>query len=207
MVRMADISLDTTLAELYDTDSSYDGHQRIGLVLCAASSELAPTSKLARNTKFLYQDSAFISTPEALPDQQYAELQRTVAIKYLSLVPQHDAFAAGNMSVLLFDPDGSDQSTARSKGEAETTISSLTAVQRPRMLFFAGPKQIKMAENGIDLLMAKMELDELEGLPLALRLDTHYYLNSKAALCESGLPRYTDRQHGLEKISQFSCIV
>ena len=30
---------------------------RIAMVLCAADSEIAPTSRLARNTKYLYQDS------------------------------------------------------------------------------------------------------------------------------------------------------
>ena len=30
----------------------------------------------------------------------------------------------------------------------------------------------------------------MEGFPLAVDLDTHYFLNSKAALCTSGLPRY-----------------
>lgn len=43
---------------------------------------------------------------------------------------------------------------------------------------------------GADLLAAKMEFDQLEKFPLAVDLDTHYFLNSKAALCTSGLPRY-----------------
>lgn len=47
-----------------------------------------------------------------------------------------------------------------------------------------------MKENGINRLATKMQFDELEGLALTLDLDTHYFLNSKAALCKSGLPRY-----------------
>lgn len=47
-----------------------------------------------------------------------------------------------------------------------------------------------MDEIGADLLATKTEFDELEGFPLAVDLDTHYFLNSKAALCNSGLPRY-----------------
>ena len=45
-----------------------------------------------------------------------------------------------------------------------------------------------MESNGIDLLAAKMALDDLEGFPLAVDLETHYFLNSKAALATSGLP-------------------
>lgn len=71
------------------------------------------------------------------------------------------------------------------------------------MLFFAGPKEISMEANGIDVLVVKMVLDELEGFPLAISLDTHYFLNSKAALCASGLPRYVD--HGKNAAYFTSC--
>ena len=47
-----------------------------------------------------------------------------------------------------------------------------------------------MAVIGADLLAAKMEFDQLEGFRLAVDLDTRYFLDSKAALCNSGLPRY-----------------
>jgi len=184
------IRLDTTLAELYAQDSTERGQGQIALVLCAANSDVAPTSNLARNTKFLYQDSTFSSTSEGASPSEERELQRTVAVKYLSLVPQHDAFAAGNMHVILFNLDSSEACTARGKEEALQTISSLIPLQRPRLLFFSSPKHIAMRENGIDRLVPKMALDELEGLPLALDLETHYFLNSKVALCQSGLPRY-----------------
>ena len=73
-------------------------------------------------------------------------------------------------------------------------MSTLVEEQRPNMLFFAGPGEISMVANGIDLLVPKMELDELEGFPLAIDLDTHYFINTKAALCTSGLPRYVRHQ-------------
>ena len=188
MQDLPQVTLDTTLAELYSRDGPVDSHGQLALLLCAANSEVAPTSKLARNTKFLYQDSTFSNTPENIAPQQQEEIEKSVAVKYLSLVPQHDAFAAGNMPVILFDSDSSEKAVDHSKEEAERTISSLTATQRPKLLFFSDPTQISMKENGISRLATKMEFDEVEGLPLALDLDTHYFLNSKAALCSSGLP-------------------
>ncbi|KAL8653801.1 MAG: hypothetical protein Q9210_001883 [Variospora velana] len=185
---MPQIKLDTTLKELYDQNGSYGPQGQIAMVLCAASSEIAPTSKLVRNSKYLYQDSTFGSTSLHISSEEHEKLRRAVAIKYLSLVPQHDAFAAGNMSVILFDPHGSAKHTARGKKEADNTMRTLVEEQRPNMLFFAGPGEISMVANGIDLLIAKMELDELEGFPLAIDPDTHYFLNTKAALCASGLP-------------------
>ena len=94
------------------------------------------------------------------------------------------------MPVVLFNLDNSEANTARSKQEAEKTIRSLIAPQRPTLTFYPSPEQISMEEIGADLLAAKMEFDQLEGFPLAVDLDTHYFLNSKAALCTSGLPRY-----------------
>ena len=190
MQELPQVTLDTTLAELYNRGGSVDSHGQLALLLCAANSEVAPTSKLARNTKFLYQDSTFSNTPEDIAPKQQEEIAKSVAIKYLSLVPQHDAFAAGNMPVILFDSDSSGKAPDHSKEEAERTIGNLTAAQRPKLWFFSDPTQISMKENGISHLATKMELDEVEGLPLALDLETHYFLNSKAALCNSGLPRY-----------------
>lgn len=194
MLEIPPITLDTTLAELYAKDSTEGEQEQIALVLCAAKSDVAPTSKLARNTKFLYQDSTFSSKPKRASPSQDRGLQRTVAIKYLLLVPQHNAFAAGNMPVILFNLDSSQAATARSQEQVSQTISSLIPLQRPRLLFFSCPEQIAMKENGIDRLVAKMELDELEGFPLTLDLETHYFLNSKAALCQSGLPRYVSEK-------------
>lgn len=160
------------------------------MVLCAANAEIAPTSRLPRNTKYLYQDSTFSTKPKATSLEQEKDIQRAVAVKYLSLVPQHDAFAAGKMPVILFNLDDSEGNAARSKQEAEKTMCSLTTLQRPSLIFLPNPEQISMATIGADFLAAKMEFDQLEGFPLVVDLDTHYFLNSKAALCTSGLPTY-----------------
>ena len=184
------VKLDITLAELYAQDRIPGQDGRIALVLSFTNSEIAPTSTVARNTKYLYQDSTFSTTSEDLSSQRRTEIQRAVAIKYLSLVPQRDAFAAGNMPVILFDLDDSEGSTARSREEVENVISTLATHQRPELLFFPGPSQIATETNRIGRLAMKMALDDLKGSPLVVDLDTHYFLNSKAALCTSGLPRY-----------------
>ncbi len=184
------VTLDTTLGELYARGSGEVDERRIAMVLCAANSEIAPTSRLPRNTKYLYQDSTFSTQPKFTSLEQEKDIQRAVAVKYLSLVPQHDAFAAGKMPVVLFNLDDSEGNAARSKQEAEKTMCSLTTLQRPSLIFLPNPEQISMAKIGADLLAAKMEFDQLEGFPLVVDLDTHYFLNSKAALCTSGLPTY-----------------
>ena len=94
------------------------------------------------------------------------------------------------MPVILFNVDNTEGNTARSKQEAEKTIRSLTKPQRPSLIFLPNPEQISMAEIGADLLATKMEFDQLEGFPLVVDPDTHYFLNTKAALCTSGLPTY-----------------
>ena len=190
MQTLPQVTLDTTLAELYACDSSEGHGKKIALVLCAANSEISPTIQLARNSKYLYQDSTFSTTPEHVSIEKHKEIQRIVGIKYLSLVPQHDAFVAGKMPVILFDPDAVGKNTSYSKHQVEKTMDSLTTQQRPTILFFSSPKQILMEENGIDLLSAKMEFDEFEGFPMTVDLETHYFMNSKAAIFSSGLPRY-----------------
>lgn len=189
MQNLPQITLDTTLAELYALGSHYTDGKRVALVLGAANSELAPTSMLARNTKYLYQDSTFSTKPENTSFEQHKTIQRNLAVKYLSLVPQHDAFAAGNMPVILFNPDVTGFQTTHSKEEAEKTICNLIISQRPSIFLYPSPKDISIEDIGADLLASKMEFDGLQGFPLAVDLDTHYFLNSKAALCTSGLPR------------------
>ena len=152
MNHLPQITLDTTLGVLYSRENPKDDGKRVALVLCAANPEIAPTSKLARNTKYLYQDSTFSTEPRsASPEQQQTEISRSVAVKYLSLVPQHDAFAACNMPVVLFELDDSAGLAARSKEEAERTISCLVPSQRPALHFFSSPHQISMGAIGADV--------------------------------------------------------
>lgn len=190
MPNIPQIELDITLADLYARDKAHGNDKRIAMVLGGPSSEIALTSKITRNTKFLYQDSTFIETAVDVSLIKREEMQQKMAVKYLSLIPQRDAFVAGNMPVIVFDLDCAEGNMAGSKEEVEKTTGVLETHQRPQLLFFPGPKQIKMKANNIDLLVVKIDYDGLEGFPLAVSHDTHYFLNSKAALCTSGLPRY-----------------
>ena len=123
------------------------------------------------------------------PAEERQEAQQHMAIKYLSLVPQHDAFAAGNMKVVLFNLDKEvEEETAHSRKEASRTLDNLNQSQRPDMIFLPGPADISLDQLSINRLAVKMELDELAAFPTMVSLDTHYFLNSKGGLCTSGLP-------------------
>ncbi|KAL8998185.1 MAG: hypothetical protein Q9188_006156 [Gyalolechia gomerana] len=186
--KVPEITLDTTWEQLYAQDGSTERTAQIANLFAFAGSDMPRGRKVAPNTKFLYQDRTFITAPNCTSLQQYREIQLDSAIKYLSLLPQRDSFVAGNMPVILFNVDASEGLIAHSKDEAEKTIISLQVEQRPRLMFFGGPEQMPLRENGIDQLVSKMNLDQLEGLPMAVNPDTLYFLNTKAALCDSGLP-------------------
>ena len=200
MQDLPSVTLDTTLGELYSKSSGADSTDRIALVLSAANSEIDLSAHVPRNRKYLYQDSTFSQASKELLSENYEKLQRQAAVKYLSLVPQHDAFASG-MPVILFKLDKSDAEEGLSLKEATETVKILSPAQRPRLLFFSGPKDISLKENDVDILAIKMELDDLERFPVILSLDTHYFLNSKAALCTSGLPTPKCELIKLESVS------
>jgi len=113
MHNLPQIIRDTTLAKLYTKDSTKCEQERSALVLCASNSEVTPTAKLARNSKFLYRENTFSSTSIKARPKEDQELQRTIAVKHLLLVLQHDAFvAAGYMLAIQFNLDSPEASTA-----------------------------------------------------------------------------------------------
>ncbi|KAK3937585.1 putative solid-state culture-specific atp-grasp domain protein [Diplogelasinospora grovesii] len=187
-VRLPTIRLDTTIAELYKRASRSNADQRLGLVLCGANSSLELNPDFPRNTKYLYQDSAFNTMPRRELTKDNVELQKWLATKYLSLIPQREAFIAGSAPVILFNVDQTPAQVAHDRREAEATVSVLDPSQRPELIFCPGPSQIPMREHGIDRIAYKIALDGLENYPLTHSPATHWYLNSKAALALSGLP-------------------
>ncbi|KAL9578687.1 MAG: hypothetical protein Q9212_005562 [Teloschistes hypoglaucus] len=184
------IELDRTLAELYKLDNPSNGENRLGYLVCLINSEIEQTSKIPRNTKYLYQETTFATTAIETTLEQRQQLRRNQAIKYHSVAPQHDAFAAGEMPVIFFDPDvdRSDTSPCYLRECAERTMNSLNREQRPKLLCFASPDQILLDEYGIDRFAIKACLDGYEAFPLVVDLETNYFLNTKAALSTSGLP-------------------
>lgn len=201
-INLPTIRLDTTLTDLYKLADPATAHLRLGLVLCGVNSAIALSSSFPRNKKFLYQDSPFNNIPPSeLKDASVtnpsspnaADLQRSIALKYLSLIPQRDAFIAGGPATpaIFFNVSpGSPEQEAHDKHEAEMTLSVLSEEQRPQLVFCSGPAEIPIKELGIERLAVKIMLDDLEKqkYPLVVDQETQWFLNSKAGLAESGLP-------------------
>ncbi|KAK2053358.1 hypothetical protein LY76DRAFT_609200 [Colletotrichum caudatum] len=188
------VTLDTTLADLYRRACPKQADKRIAQVLCGINSCAELSASVPRNAKYLYQDTPFNTVP---PDESCSRpadgdeerrQRRQLAVKYLSLIAQRDAFISGDTAVVLFHIDETDGQKAHDRREAERTISVLAAAQRPDLVFCAGPSAIPVEEAGIDVIAYKLVLDGLEGYNLIVPPDTHWFLNSKAALARSGLP-------------------
>ncbi|EON97856.1 putative solid-state culture specific atp-grasp domain protein [Phaeoacremonium minimum UCRPA7] len=187
-VKLPKIKLDTTIAELFKRAKPQDAEKRLGLVLCGVNCGMDLSPDFPRNTKFLYQDSPFNTIPRQDLSNGNIELQKSLAMKYLSLIPQRDAFISGNAAVVLFNVDQTPEQMEHDRHEAEATISVLDSSQRPELIFCPGPAKIPVKEHHIDKIAYKLALDGLQEYPLTIDLETHWYLNSKAALALSGLP-------------------
>lgn len=200
-INLPTIRLDTTLTDLYKLADPSTAHLRLGLVLCGVNSAIALTPSFPRNKKFLYQDSPFNNIPPSElknasvtnpSHQKAADLQRSIALKYLSLIPQRDAFIAGGPSTptIFFNVSpGSAEQEAHDRQEAEMTLSVLSEEQKPELIFCSGPADIPIKELGVERLAVKIMLDDLEKkkYPLVVDQETQWFLNSKAGLAGSGL--------------------
>lgn len=196
-VKLPTVKLDTTLTELCRRASPRIANTRLGWLSCGVTGGLDLTPDVPRNAKFAYQDQAFIATPrEQLqlqlqgggPRGSAGELRRSLAKKYLSLVPQRDAFIAGAAPVVIFHLDRTPAQREHDRREAETTLAALDPSQRPELVFCPGPAAMPLREHGIEQLEYKVVFDALRGYPLTHDPETHWFLNSKAALAGSGLP-------------------
>ena len=191
LVKMVDlplITLDITLAELYRKASPSNAHKKVAQVLCGVNSSLDLSDDFPRNVKYLYQDTLFNSLSKRELTDQNHELQRSLAMKYLSLIPQRDAFISGDTVVVLFNVDQSPEQIEHDRQEAQRTIQILNPKQQPSLVLCPGPGKIPMKENGIDMVACKLVLDQLGDYPMVCELEKHWYINSKEALASSGLP-------------------
>ncbi|KAK4231034.1 hypothetical protein QBC38DRAFT_467658 [Podospora fimiseda] len=187
-IKLPTVTLDKTLTELYhQADPEYE-NIRLGMVFCGVNSALDINPDFPRNTRYPYQDGPFINEPKQKLTAKNRKLQKTLAIKYLSLLPQRDAFIAGKSPVIMFRKSRSQEQLSHDLKEAETTLSVLDPSQRPEIIFCPGPSQIPMEKHKIDKLTYKVSVDELSKHPLDHDLETHWILNSKAGLARSGLP-------------------
>ncbi|KAL2255526.1 hypothetical protein VTK26DRAFT_3186 [Humicola hyalothermophila] len=186
-LRLPPVTLDTTLTELYKRASPRTAG-RLAWVSCGVTAGIDLSPSFLRNTKYTYQDQAFLTTPRETLRRDNVELQRSLSRKYLSLIPQRDAFVSGNTPVIFFHTGNTPEQVEQDRREAEETLSILDPSQRPQLIFCPGPSEIPIREHGIDRLLYKIALDGLESFPLTHSLETHWFLNSKAALARSGLP-------------------
>ena len=182
------VHLDSTTAHLYKGTSPRNSEKRIGLVHSGTSSVLNLSAHFRRNSKYPYQDSPFNSVSVDDLTKDNGELQRSISMKYLSLVPQRESFISGSTAVILFNVDLTEQQMVHDWREAERTLEILNPKQRPELVFCPGPARIPLRDYGIDMLAYKMVLDDLESFPLTVDLEKHWFVNSKVALAQSGLP-------------------
>ncbi|KAK4170526.1 putative solid-state culture-specific atp-grasp domain protein [Cladorrhinum sp. PSN259] len=187
-VQLPTITLDKTLTELYSQADPKNENIRLGMVFCGVNSAIEINPDFPRNAKYPYQDSPFINEPKHKLTLKNKRLQKVLAMKYLSLLPQRDAFIAGTSPVIMFSKSRSSEQLAHDREEAEATLAVLEPSQRPEIVFCPGPSHIPMSEHNIDKIAYKVSVDGLAKYPLAHDLDTHWIVNSKAGLARSGLP-------------------
>ncbi|KAK1722705.1 solid-state culture-specific ATP-grasp domain-containing protein [Colletotrichum acutatum] len=162
MIELPSITLDTTLTDLYRRANPQNADKRIAQVLCLINSGSELNPNVPRNAKYLYQDSPFNAVPQdpsssRLPgDDGGRQQQRALAVKYLSLIPQRDAFISGNTAVVLFHTMNSKKRNLHDIRETEKTLSVLSKTQRPDLIFCPGPSEIPIKEAGIDLIACKL---------------------------------------------------
>lgn len=196
---MPKISLDTTLSDLIRRASpGIDAHKRLAFVHDLGHCGLSITADVVRSEKFLYQDSVFTNTPRRALTSGNRDLRRRLAIKYLNVIPQRDAFISGNCTAVFFGTNARDaRQMLYDRREAECTMAVLHQQQRPQLAFCAGPSDIPVlhvaADSSVDLIAGyKFAFDSLEdkgkGYSLLVDPEKHWLLNSKEALASSGLP-------------------
>lgn len=191
VIQLPTVKLDTTLTDLFKLACPKEAHKRLAYLHSPAHSAVSLGPHVRRNTTFLYQDGSFVKTPLRDLTEGNRALRQSLAVKLLDVVPQRDTFITGASVAVLFDSSADDAEAARAAAEAEATMAVLEDAQRPELVRCAGPGCLPVAESGIELIAGyKTALDGLGGrdYPLAIGLDTHWFLNSKRALALSGLP-------------------
>lgn len=190
-LRLPTVKLDQTLSDLYKKHCPSWSSKQIGHIFCGVTCTSSLSDDFPANRKYIYQDSAF-NDPE-LSSKTEGHVCKQLAPKYLSLVPQRDAFIAGNAPVLFFYSGSSTDERRHDEQEAARTLSVLEDGQRPETVFLPGPGDVAagMREHGIDAITSKLVLDQVaasEDVRKIVDPDKIWYLNSKEALAVSGLP-------------------
>lgn len=185
------VMLDRTLSDLYRKYCPSLADQRIGHIFCGTTCAADLSDNFPRNGKYVYQDSAFNDASRF--QKADSEVRKLLAPKYLSLVPQRDAFIAGDAPVLFFYSGITHDELKHDEDEAERTLAVLDKQQRPEIVFCSGPGHVAkaMIDHKIDAVTAKLVLDQVAASANVRKLvnsDKLWNLNSKEALSRSGLP-------------------
>ncbi|TXC04513.1 hypothetical protein FocTR4_00001749 [Fusarium oxysporum f. sp. cubense] len=176
--------LDTTLNDHYRQAGSEYRNKRIGQVLSSFSALVPPSSKITPNHKYIYQGGPFTSSKGSRTEKE----DSATAIKHLSLVNQRGAFVCGTAPVIFFYMDGDSKKRDHDRKQVAKTSATLPDCQRLQPVFCEGPDSIPINETEIDLLACEVVHDSLERHSNVVPLETHWFLNSKRALADSGLP-------------------
>lgn len=184
-VNLPQITLDTTLTDLYTLDGGNPQDLSIVTVIPPPSQV---SSSLPSNTKFVYQHP----NHEKFDDDIYARI-------LLGAVAQHLSFVAGTIPVNLFDIDKTFfqswasliwTSVPGHRVDAQRVYDVLVPAQRPKLEFISSPNGfLPIAPSGkVATVVASNPLDCLSKLPGIVTPETHYKLLSKHDLVHSGLP-------------------
>ena len=186
------IHLQNTAADLYLTDDFNEPPLYIPL-FPSSRVQLAPG--IPRNQKYLFYDSSYAEheiSAEPTNDREYEKLRRTLSCRRLTDFVQNMIFAAGNMEVVLLDPDlphclpgGISSSREHARMQIEETVSVLNPSQRPRLRWVDDLKDLTLKPD--QKIAPLMPMDNLIDFESVMSPDLHYELSSKQGLASSGL--------------------
>lgn len=183
------VKLDTTLTDLFKLARPRSAHKQLAYIHGMTHCGVGLIPCVQRNTKFLYQDSCFVKTPQKDLTDKNTTLRDSLVVKFLNVIPQRDAFITGDSTVLFFGASTDLNNMTHDKHEVQSTMAVLDKSQKPRLVYCPGPSEIPFA--GVDMIAGyKVAFDGLESSSdyLTVDLEKHWYLNSKGALAGSGLP-------------------
>lgn len=186
------LHLENTTADLYMTGSFNEPPLYVPL-FPSSRVQLAPG--IPRNQKYLFYESSYAEpelSAEPTDDLEYEKLRQTLSCRSLTDFVQNMIFAAGNMEIVLVDPDlpgcvpdGVSSSREHVKMQIEETISVLDPSQRPRIRW-VDELDIMTLKPG-QRIAPLMPLDNLVDFACVVSPDLHYELLSNQGLANSGL--------------------
>ena len=185
-----EVTLDTTLAELYKIGQNGERLPKIALIPCGWSAGMSMGHGMPRNKRYMVHEPFTTGKRDTectnLPPAQLLDIQA----KLLAMISQRDTFAAGNMLSIQFTFDRADRDPPYTQTEGLETMKILPEHQRPQYIYCDEWKDVPPAikKHQIDALSLKIPIDRAEPYPQIMDMPTWAYLNSKTAIYESGLP-------------------